>query len=113
MVVEVWTSDDQRFLYEITEVRRHQRPARRRAPVGDGRGALAPDVGGPEGHARQDPGRQAPGRRHAALATGRSTPDAHPKAQLGRLRAPAAGPSDPVDPAQDDRRGAATATVAR
>ena len=23
MVVEVWTSDDQRFLYEITEVRRH------------------------------------------------------------------------------------------
>ena len=25
MVVEVWTSDDQRFLYDITEVRRHQR----------------------------------------------------------------------------------------
>ena len=24
MVVEVWTSDDQRFLYEISEVRRHQ-----------------------------------------------------------------------------------------
>ena len=24
MVVEVWTSDDRRFLYEITEVRRHQ-----------------------------------------------------------------------------------------
>jgi hypothetical protein len=24
MVVEVWTNDDQRFLYEITEVRRHQ-----------------------------------------------------------------------------------------
>jgi Sortase domain len=24
MVVEVWTSDDQRFLYEITEIRRHQ-----------------------------------------------------------------------------------------
>jgi hypothetical protein len=24
MVAEVWTSDDQRFLYEITEVRRHQ-----------------------------------------------------------------------------------------
>jgi hypothetical protein len=24
MVVEVWTSDDQRFLYEVTEVRRHQ-----------------------------------------------------------------------------------------
>ena len=24
MVVEVWTSDEQRFLYEITEVRRHQ-----------------------------------------------------------------------------------------
>jgi hypothetical protein len=24
MVVEVWTSDDQRFLYEITQVRRHQ-----------------------------------------------------------------------------------------
>jgi hypothetical protein len=24
MVVEVWTSDDQRFLYDITEVRRHQ-----------------------------------------------------------------------------------------
>ncbi|MBI3748349.1 MAG: hypothetical protein HY262_05840 [Chloroflexi bacterium] len=24
MVVEVWTSDNQRFLYEITEVRRHQ-----------------------------------------------------------------------------------------
>ena len=24
MVVEAWTSDDQRFLYEITEVRRHQ-----------------------------------------------------------------------------------------
>ena len=24
MVVEVWTSDDERFLYEITEVRRHQ-----------------------------------------------------------------------------------------
>jgi len=24
MVVEVWTSDDQRFLYEITEVRRDQ-----------------------------------------------------------------------------------------
>ena len=24
MVVEVYTSDDQRFLYEITEVRRHQ-----------------------------------------------------------------------------------------
>ena len=30
MVVEVWTSDDQRFLYEITEVRRHQREPRRR-----------------------------------------------------------------------------------
>ncbi len=26
MVVEVWTSDDQRFLYEITEVRRHVPP---------------------------------------------------------------------------------------
>ena len=25
MIVEVWTSDDQRFLYEITEVRRDQR----------------------------------------------------------------------------------------
>ena len=25
MIVEVWTSDDQRFLYEITEVRRHQK----------------------------------------------------------------------------------------
>lgn len=25
MVVEVWTSDDQKFLYEITEVRRHQK----------------------------------------------------------------------------------------
>ena len=24
MVVELWTSDDQRFLYEVTEVRRHQ-----------------------------------------------------------------------------------------
>ena len=24
MIVEVWTSDDQRFLYQITEVRRHQ-----------------------------------------------------------------------------------------
>jgi hypothetical protein len=24
MVVEVWTSDDRRFLYQITEVRRHQ-----------------------------------------------------------------------------------------
>jgi hypothetical protein len=24
MVLEVWTSDDRRFLYEITEVRRHQ-----------------------------------------------------------------------------------------
>jgi hypothetical protein len=24
MVVEVWTNDDQRFLYEITDVRRHQ-----------------------------------------------------------------------------------------
>jgi hypothetical protein len=24
MIVEVWTSDDQRFLYDITEVRRHQ-----------------------------------------------------------------------------------------
>ena len=29
MVVEVWTSDDQRFLYEITEVRRHQLDPRR------------------------------------------------------------------------------------
>jgi Sortase domain len=25
MVVEVWTSDDQKFLYEITEVRRHEK----------------------------------------------------------------------------------------
>ncbi len=25
MIVEIWTSDDQKFLYEITEVRRHQR----------------------------------------------------------------------------------------
>jgi hypothetical protein len=25
MIVEVWTSDDQKFLYEITEVQRHQR----------------------------------------------------------------------------------------
>jgi hypothetical protein len=25
MIVEVWTNDDQRFLYEITEVRRHQK----------------------------------------------------------------------------------------
>ena len=31
MIVEVWTSDDQRFLYEIAEVRRDQTRPRRRA----------------------------------------------------------------------------------
>ena len=57
MVVEVWTSDDQRFLYEITEVRRHQLepPGRPDRDVG---AALAPDLRRTEGHARQDPGRR-------------------------------------------------------
>ncbi len=64
MVVEVWTSDDQRFLYEIVEVRPHQLDARRRGR-GDRGAALAPDLRGAEGHARQ-----APGHRQADLAGG-------------------------------------------
>ena len=80
MVVEVWTSDDQRFLYEIVEVRRA--PARpRRRPRRDAGAALAPDLGGSQGHARQ-----APGHRQAALAGGGRPRRRPPEAQARRLR---------------------------
>ena len=54
-VVEVWTSDDQLFLYEIVEVRRGPDRPRRRDRR-QYRATLAPDLGGPERDARQDPG---------------------------------------------------------
>ena len=50
MLVEVYTSDDQLFVYEITEVRLHQLNLDDAARRDDG-GALAPDVRGAEGHA--------------------------------------------------------------
>ena len=46
MVVEVWTSDDFRFLYEVDEVRRDQRNLDD-ALDADTRAALAADVRGP------------------------------------------------------------------
>ena len=80
MVVEVWTSDDQRFLYEITEVRRHQ------LDLNDAIAATEEQSGS----------RRRRGRR-ARPARPRSSPqpisqeaadpaDAHPDAEAGRLR---------------------------
>ena len=83
MLVEVYTSDDLRLTYTITEVRRH-------VPKSNGfddplsrktEDALAPDVRGPEGHADRAPGRRDAVQRprpadHAA---------AHPKPQPARL----------------------------
>ena len=65
-VVEVWTSDDMLFRYEIVATRRGQTSLDGRAERDD-RAALAPDLRGSEGHAGQDPGH-----RHATrLGAGR------------------------------------------
>ena len=81
MIVEVYTSDDQLFLYQITEVRRHQLE-----PQGGGgrdhRAALAADLRGPQGDARQDPGP-----RRAPVVGGRPTRRGPPDAAAGRTAA--------------------------
>ena len=48
MIVEVWTNDDQRFLYVVTKVKRHVPYDKPVDPADRGRerAALAPDVGG-------------------------------------------------------------------
>ena len=67
MVVEVWTNDDQRFLYVVTKVKRHVPYDKAVGPADRGRrrAALAPDVRG-RGHAAE-----APAHRRAAVAGGR------------------------------------------
>ena len=98
MIVEVWTSDDQRFLYEITEVRRHQKTLED-AARGDRGGALAPDVRGPEGDASASP-RSSPSRcRRRPPTTRRRT---RRRSRWSAAEAAGRG-SDPVDPAQEER----------
>ena len=55
MIVEVYTNDDKLFLYEITEVRRHQLDLED-AAAADTEQVWLQTSEGPEGHARQDPG---------------------------------------------------------
>ena len=106
MIVEVWTSDDQKFLYEISQVRRHQKTLDD-AFAAKAERALAPDIRGSEGH-----GRQAPGQGQAAVAGDRRPRVRAPEAAPGRLRLSrratcgcreAGRTLDPVDPTQDDR----------
>ena len=93
MVVEVWTSDDKLFLYEIVEVRRHQLDLED-ALDRDDRAALAADLRGPEGHAGQDAGH-----RRVPVRGGRQSRVGPSHAEAGGLRL------DPVDPAQDHEAG--------
>ena len=55
MIVQVYTSDNKLYLYEIDEVRLHAALDPRRRDQRRQRAAVAPDLGGAEGHARQDP----------------------------------------------------------
>ena len=77
MVVEVWTSDDQRFLYEITEVRRHQHDLDDAARPTTEQLWLQTSEG-PHGTRGQDPGR-----RRAAV---RRRPPTTPTATRSRTR---------------------------
>ena len=81
MIVEVWTADDQRFLYVITDVYRHQpfdhvfdKPF-----AATERDALAPDVGG-----RRDPA-EAAHQGRAAVAGGGAARRGAPEGQAARL----------------------------
>ena len=82
MVVELWTNDDQRFLYVITDVRRHvPTTSAFNAPfAADDRAALAPDVG------RRRADAQAPGRRRAAVAGAGRPRRGQPGGQAGQLQ---------------------------
>ena len=93
MVVEVWTSDDYRFLYEIVDVRRDQRDLNDALAARYG-AALAPDVRGTTRDAGQDPGH-----RRTDLRGGSGPRRRAPQAEARGLRL------DPVDPAEDDGRG--------
>ena len=98
MIVQVYTDDNRLYLYEVRKVLLHQLTPRRRVR-GEQRAALAPDVGGPQGDARQDPaqGAAAVGRRTRArrTRTPRPSPSAATEAAPRRL--------DPVDPPQEER----------
>ena len=54
--IEVWTSDDFKYVYQVIDVRRDQQDLTA-AQTGRARAALAPDLRGAERVLRQDPGR--------------------------------------------------------
>ena len=93
MMVQVYTSDLKVYLYEIREYRLHatdlDRPAHRHR-----RGALAPDVRGTQGHARQD---AAAGR--ADLGRGRRPRGRPAQGQAGEVRLSGPPSSPGPDPA--------------
>ena len=87
MTVEVYTSDDWHFVYTISEVRRHTLEPRRRLRHDD-RAAVAADLGGPERHRAQAPGRRRlPVRREDRSGRGPSG-RAPPDLPLGAAPAP-------------------------
>ena len=77
MIVEVWTDDNQRYLYEITDVRRHQHTLES-AFQATSETLWLQTSEGPEGDSRQDAGpreaarprRRRPGRRAPEAAPG-------------------------------------------
>ena len=82
MIVEVWTNDDQRFLYVITQVLRHvpyDEPFIKPFAAKGEQLWLQTSEG--VGHAAQ-----APGRCRAAVAGGRSPQGGEPRAASGELR---------------------------
>ena len=104
MVVEVWTSDDQRFLYMITKVLRHVPYAGALdAPFNATTEQLWLQTS--EGSGKTVP--EAPGRRRAALAGGRG-PSSRPIRRTPRSIAPRRG-----GPARSSRSGAGHSGDAR
>ena len=101
MVVEVYTSDYSVHLYEVRDRPAPRHEPRRRHLNAEQGGALAPDLRGPD---RAPPGKTQVIARSRSRS--RTRPGASPTPR--RARSPAAdgraGRSDPVDPAQHERR---------
>ena len=78
MIVQVYSSDNKLYLYEIKEYRLHVvgAPALDDAINATERAGLAPDLRGAQGHAGQDAGD-----REVRLGLESRPPDAHPKAR--------------------------------
>ena len=100
MIVEVWTSDDQRFLYEVTEVRRTSATSTtRRTPRSEELWLQTSE--GPAG----TPGKPQVGAQPLSDEARPTTTPIRPRTRPLRLTAAGGAPRlDPVDPAQDQGR---------